>query len=196
MQTIVTLLGLLSTHKQWSIDKNPAIPTLPSRLVVTALIMEIGYLSHFPVLTVVEIMLTSQKWKRTFWRDYIFFMEDASSSSAHRRGRGKGWGKTCELERCYATTQSNGNRNAVGGLCLHCTSTYLWHPLGRNGAAWSVVPPSNYTKSCETVVSNNYLYGDEWRIGRKYSWVAFRIAFAFVITRGVTSLQGRKGISL
>ena len=49
MQTVVTLLGLLSTHKQWSIDKNPAIPTLPSRLVVTALIMEIGYLSHFPV---------------------------------------------------------------------------------------------------------------------------------------------------
>ena len=49
MQTVVILLGLLSTHKQWSIDKNPAIPTLPSRLVVTALIMEIGYLSHFPV---------------------------------------------------------------------------------------------------------------------------------------------------
>ena len=144
-------------------------------------------------------MLTSQKWKRTFWRDYIFFMEDASSSSAYSSGAGERGGARHARARavlCYNTIEWQSYLMPLvvsASIVLLRICDILLEGMGRRGA-WRrhLTTP----KSCETAVSNNYLYGDEWRIGRKYSWVAFRIAFAFVITRGVTSLQGRKGISL
>ena len=107
MQTVVILLGLLSTHKQWSIDKNPAIPTLPSRLVVTALIMEIGYLSHFPVPNSCRNNAHITEMKENFLARLHFLHGGCFKFKCVLAGPGKGVGQDMRARAvlCYNTIE-------------------------------------------------------------------------------------------
>jgi len=83
-----------------------------------------------------------------FWRDYIFFIEDAGKRGGARHASESG-----------AKRQSNGNSNAAALVFFPSIVLLFVTSFKKEGAAWNESPSSNYTKICETLLPPTTLRG-------------------------------------
>lgn len=185
MQTTITFSGLLSAHKQWSIDKNPAIwSAVESALLGKSVLYAIPF--TFLSLTIVEIMLTSQKWKRTFFGEITF----SSLRMLQMYGRGKGVGQ--DMRARAVLRQSNGNSNAAALVIFPSIVLLFLTSFKKEGAAWNVSPSSNYQNLRDSAASDNFTGMKEEMEENIVRLLSVLHSRSLLLLQGLTSLHGRK----